>query len=296
MNNKPATNLSLRDLVIRNPGFAVHPLEWIARHLELVDCKFQEIDAPPETRTPVHQEDTVKDVERLLRTYNWRSEAFIDFFVNERSPFEHMEGNPGFSFDGHRVLLADCEVFVLKSSASEETVIPTAPLVVAFLDYHTVIRAREQRFAPDHSWPHNAPLNNRNKRKLRLCTPKVWDRDPYLLCVMLALAQYNWELFESKRYPVRLVVYKSDDKKDAHVFHADFPMGILDQTVTPSTQTDDTWPIIYHTKINFESYGTFADRLTTHLLHVNFRTGAKENETDHGTVGPDVGTRTAAMA
>ncbi|CAG7556462.1 unnamed protein product [Fusarium equiseti] len=259
MNNKTAPNLSLRDLVIRNPGFAVHPLEWTARHLDLLHCRFQDVNAPPETKTPVHREDSIEKLKDLLDVYCWRSDLFIDLFTDEGSPFKHME-----------YVEPNCEVFVLKSSASEETVIPTAPLVVAFLDYYTIVRAREQRFAPDHSWPYNEPLNNRNKRKLRLCTPENWERDPYLLCVMLALAQYNWELFESERYPVRLVVYKSDDKVDVHVFHADFPMGILDQMVTPSTQTNDTWPTIYHTKIAYEPYGTFADRLTTHLLDVKF--------------------------
>ena len=111
-------------------------------------------------------------------------------------------GKPGFVFDRRNVLLADCTVFTLKTSASEETVIPTAPLVVGFLDYDTVTRAREQRFAPDYSWPLNEPLLGWNKRKLRLCTPEIWNRDPYLLCVMLALAHYKWEVFESERYPV----------------------------------------------------------------------------------------------
>ena len=111
-------------------------------------------------------------------------------------------GNPGFYFDRRRVLLADCTVLILKSSATEETVISTAPLIVGFLDYDTVIRAREQRFPSGDSWTLNEPLRGWNKRKLRLCTPEIWNRDPYLLCVMLALAQYKWEVFESERYPV----------------------------------------------------------------------------------------------
>ncbi|KAJ4007791.1 hypothetical protein NW766_009596 [Fusarium irregulare] len=296
MNNETATNLSIRDLIIRNPGFAIHPLEWTAHHLELVNCHFQDASAPPDAKAPVYREDSIEKLKDLLDVYCWRSELFIDLFTDEGSPFKHMKGKPAFVFDRRNVLLADCTVFILKTSASEETVIPTAPLVAGFLDYDTVIRAREQRFAPYYSWPLNEPLLGWNKRKLRLCTPKIWTRDPYLLCVMLALAQYNWELFESERYPVRLVVHASDDKVNAHVFHADFPMGVVDQVITPSTRTNDTWPTIYHTKIAYEPYGTFVDRLTTHLLNANFETAAKGHEVGDKTVESELSIRTAALA
>ncbi|RBR27134.1 uncharacterized protein FIESC28_00078 [Fusarium coffeatum] len=281
MNNETAPGLSIRDLLIRNPGFAIHPLEWTAHHLELVNCHFQDASVPPDAKTPVHQEDSIKKLKDLLDVYCWRSQLFIDLLTNERSPFEHME----------YVVPISSPV----SSATEETVVPTAPLVVAFLDYDTVIRAREQRFPSGDSWTLNEPSREWNKRKLRLCTPKIWNRDPYLLCVMLALAQYKWVLFESERYPVRLVVHTSDDKVNAHVFQADFPIGVVDQMMTPSTRTNDTWPTIYHTKIAYEPYGTFADRLTSHLLNVNIQTAAKRDEAGSKTVKSELSIRTAAL-
>ncbi|KAI1071343.1 hypothetical protein LB507_011570 [Fusarium sp. FIESC RH6] len=296
MNNETATNLSIRDLLIRNPGFAIHPLEWTAHHLELVNCHFQDASSPPDAKVPVFREDFIEKLKDLLEVYCWRSQLFIELFTDEGSPFKHMKGNPGFYFDRRRVLLADCTVLILKSSATEETVISTAPLIVGFLDYDTVIRAREQRFPSGDSWTLNEPLRGWNKRKLRLCTPEIWNRDPYLLCVMLALAHYKWEVLESERYPVRLVVHTSDDKLNAHVFHADFPMGVVDQMMTPSTRTNDTWPTIYHTKIAYEPYGTFVDRLTTHLLNANFETAAKGHEAGGKTVESELSIRTAALA
>ena len=91
MNNETATNLSIRDLVIRNPGFAIHPLEWTAHHLELVNCHFQNASAPPDTKAPVYREDSIEKLRDLLDVYCWRSQLFIDLLTNEGSPLEHME-------------------------------------------------------------------------------------------------------------------------------------------------------------------------------------------------------------
>lgn len=82
---------------------------------------------------------------------------------------------------------------------------------------------------------------------------------------------------------------------NAHVFHADFPMGVVDQIITPSTRTNDTWPTIYHTKIAYEPYGTFVDRLTTHLLNVNFETAAKAHEAGGKAAESELSIRTAAL-
>ena len=46
----------------------------------------------------------------------------------------------------------------------------------------------------------------------------------------------------------------------------------MDGLKTPSSRIA-TWPTIYYTKIAFEPYGTFIDRLTTNIL------GAKEVKT-----------------
>jgi hypothetical protein len=73
-------------------------------------------------------------------------------------------------------------------------------------------------------------------------------------------------------------------------------MGIVAQLDTPSAQTNDTWPTIYHTKIAYEPYGTFADRLTTHLLDVNFETVARGNEAGGKTVESEPSIRRAALA
>jgi len=73
-------------------------------------------------------------------------------------------------------------------------------------------------------------------------------------------------------------------------------MGIVVRMDTPSAQTNDTWPTIYHTKIAYEPYGTFADRLTTYLLDVNFETVAKGNEAGGKTVESELSISTVALA
>ena len=83
--------MSLREVIIRNPGFAIHPLEWTTCHLDLLYCRFQDAIAPPETKTLVHREDYIEQLKDLLDVYCWRSELFIDLFTDEGSPFKHMK-------------------------------------------------------------------------------------------------------------------------------------------------------------------------------------------------------------
>ncbi|KAJ5831758.1 hypothetical protein N7474_000069 [Penicillium riverlandense] len=48
---------SLRDLVFKQSGFLVNPLQWTARHLDLVGCRFEDADPAP-VPAPTHTEST----------------------------------------------------------------------------------------------------------------------------------------------------------------------------------------------------------------------------------------------
>lgn len=68
------------------------------------------------------------------------------------------------------------------------------------------------------------------------------------------------------RIQVHLLVSKKGDTTHAHVFDAEFPKSVLDELDEPSHHEKATWPAIYHTRIPYEPYDTFASRITSHLV------------------------------
>lgn len=88
MDEGTSLNKSLHELSVRNPWFATHPLLWTERHLQLVNCTFQQLDAPPETGK--HQEDTVDDVEDFATEWECglKSCYFRQLFDRDGSPLE----------------------------------------------------------------------------------------------------------------------------------------------------------------------------------------------------------------
>ncbi|KAH6973874.1 hypothetical protein BKA56DRAFT_592675 [Ilyonectria sp. MPI-CAGE-AT-0026] len=62
---------------------------------------------------------------------------------------------------------------------------------MGYFHYQTLVRKRRERLTPR---PHpgrgnNGPVRRMYRRKLSKVTPQQWSRDPYLLCILLSLAQ-----------------------------------------------------------------------------------------------------------
>ncbi|CAF3526411.1 unnamed protein product [Fusarium graminearum] len=90
-----------------------------------------------------------------------------------------------------------------------------------------------------------------------------------IVCVMLSLAQHRRDDLDPSRsmnYRVHLLVSKKGDTTHAHVFDAEFPKSVLDELDEPSHHEKATWPAIYHTRVPYEPYDTFASRITSHLV------------------------------
>ncbi|KAJ4129035.1 hypothetical protein NW768_007564 [Fusarium equiseti] len=293
MDDKTALNYSIHELIVQNPWFSVHPLEWTSRHLEPLRCKFQIIDAPPETETPVHREETVEEVARLATSHRDKYVSFLDLMLNKSCPFKVIHYGLSLQYGRRRLYPVECDIFVPKTAESMKANTAIAPLVGAFLHYDRVTEAREYRFGQDAERDADDPVQRKKDRKFRLCTPKSWYQDPYLVFHMLSLAQWQSFYVESARYPVCLLVCKTDDEDDAHVYHTIIPENIIEQLYAPTSRFEVTWPVVYQTKIPFKPYGTFFDRLTKHLKLGDI---SQADEADGKTVESKFTLDTAAMA
>ena len=92
MEEETSINTSLHELSVQNPWFATHPLQWTERHLQLVKCKFQQLDSP--TETGKHQENTVGEVEEFANEWRcptMKSCYFSEIFSRDGYPLEYAE-------------------------------------------------------------------------------------------------------------------------------------------------------------------------------------------------------------
>ncbi|KAF5246323.1 hypothetical protein FAUST_1440 [Fusarium austroamericanum] len=281
MREPPRTGSSLNDLIIQNPWLSVHPLCWTAQHLQLLGCEFHDINVPPEAETETETEIAAPDAdamgyatEKLATHPNTvkRHQAARALLCRKGSPLEpgwyviptrinlnfadaiqtHSE-MPTFVFAGFDVHIPQCTIYLPATTANAPTADDGAsPLIVGYYRYDTVTGEREDRFnagsVPDGGW--NFPVDRILQKKLAKCTPEVWTRDPYL----------------PANYHVRLLVSKEADTTDAHVFDAEFSASVLKQLDEPSHHEKATWPTIYHTRVPYQPYATFANRITSHLV------------------------------
>lgn len=74
--------------------------------------------------------------------------------------------------------------------------------MVGFYEYAWVTDRRRTKCYP---WKHAAGKEAAQRlyeRRLRQYTPETWTRDPYLVCIMLSLAQDEWHGSLHQSYPV----------------------------------------------------------------------------------------------
>ncbi|KAL7758660.1 hypothetical protein ACKLNR_011087 [Fusarium oxysporum f. sp. zingiberi] len=106
------------------------------------------------------------------------------------------------------------------------------PPVIGYAYYKAINRERQRRFTPRFHPKSdiNRPVERLCRLYLRKVTPDNWSDDPYIVCLLLALAQaQSIKQREEKpeTFPVRLLLAVDGDKNFAHVFQADVDAHIL---------------------------------------------------------------------
>ncbi|QPC73206.1 hypothetical protein HYE68_003958 [Fusarium pseudograminearum] len=275
----PRTGSSLNDLIIQNPSLSVHPLYWTAQHAQLLGCEFHDIDIPlqaeAKTENTAPGTDAMGYAAKKLATHfatAKRHQAARDILRRKGSPLEHVRGSPTFFLARSNVHIPECRIFRPATTANAPTANDSAStLIVGYYHYDQVTKEREDRFqaALDSFARPSISVYRTLQKKHAEYTPDVWTRDPYLVCVMLSLAQHrrdDLDPSQSMNYQVRLLVSKKGDTTHAHVFDGEFSTSVLKQLDNPSRRKKATWPTIFHTKVPYQPYDTFANRITSHLM------------------------------
>ncbi|KAL2810968.1 hypothetical protein BJX63DRAFT_422691 [Aspergillus granulosus] len=271
----------------------VNPLQWTLHHLEVVGCRFDDVE-PPAYVESIHKDynDTERgqsdEVERLVcKPYpEVKHRCLKRILVGEGRKFARTSRGPQFYFQGRPVHQPAYTVFYHHETPFNTN---SSPPLVGYIHYTSINGDRREYFEHRSRATKGITQTKANsfQTQFALATPKEWTEDPYFLFILLALGQLQHRLRPSKpiAYISRLLV--------THVLHEDFillceaeitcdllnALGNLKTAITPIN-----WLVIRRKKIPYKPYNTFASRLMDELLasspsnppdHVNHASSCK---------------------
>ncbi|OQE07915.1 hypothetical protein PENVUL_c011G02478 [Penicillium vulpinum] len=207
-----------RDLVDHHRDLFVDPLLWTYRHLDLVGCRFEDVDTTitestqDDCRTDDDQRPSQKlpsNTEQLATnpfpTVKYR--CLVNLLVGEGRAFAKIRKGTHFFFADQPVHRPHYTVFY-RQDQPDEHVRKSSPPLVGYLHYTNVNGDRRRKFEPCPG--PNGSLNFIGARilKIRLAqiAPKEWTKDPYFVCILLALAQLQERKLESSK-PITYTVW-----------------------------------------------------------------------------------------
>ena len=267
----PSSKRSLHTFSVHNPCFHIHPLFWTSYHTSIVNCAFQQVANTDTKFYPINPfDDTADDARRLATDLGPRKKSVWveSMFRRPGSPITQIIQPPYFSYNKHIVqhTCADLSVFCIK----REKVVDYGDPIIGYYRYNLSKERRQMLY------PSRAPrglTNNPVKRlydiRFRRAVPPDWRQDPYLICLILSIAQLHQRrgtVSLAGDIQTRLFVTHMSNSAYAYVYKADIPRELLECLDNPKRSMDDfAFPIIGWVKVPFKPYATFADRLQSHL-------------------------------
>ncbi|KAE8374540.1 hypothetical protein BDV26DRAFT_284211 [Aspergillus bertholletiae] len=229
---------SLRDLIRHHRDFIADPLLWVSRHLDLVGCRFEVADVDPgNAELPENLPEAQGHAEQLARNI---------FPVMKHRALVSMLAGKGRSFAKHH-----------------------SHSLVGYFHYTDA--------CPDPRRHPNIIGGSIYNKRLAQITPPERIKDPYFVCLLLALAQLQErKLSRPPAYTVchpliglqsRLLVIHAADREYIYLYEAEITTELLSTLRNTSAASSNTeWPTIRRLKISFQPYKTFANWLIAALV------------------------------
>ncbi|PNP58430.1 hypothetical protein FNYG_15093 [Fusarium nygamai] len=265
---------SLHSLSVANAWFQASPLHWTAGHLELVGFRFIEVEEASGTQGHHTQQDgrLTYYATRLATTpvENMKSHYVRSLFKGT-GVLEFVLVAAAFHYCGRLVHVPHCSAFRIAGHIA----VPYPEPIVGYYSYN-VDEDRKARFTARAGPPGtmNLPMEQIYERRLARVTPQDWTQDPYLVCIMISLAQVQERsdtTGQPRLYLVRLLVTCKDEQENAYVYKADIPSELLECLKFPSRPMDDfEFPAITVAKVAFEPYETFGSRAVKALVGAQY--------------------------
>ncbi|KKK26528.1 hypothetical protein ARAM_006128 [Aspergillus rambellii] len=199
-------------------------------------------------------------------TFQGKLNAITEILLSEGSIFNKRREGSGFTFAGQSIHQPLYKVFHRRHHF-DQTASQEPPPLISYLNYTDISGGRWHQFRPS---PHpskgcNSPVRRICNKKLAQIKPEKWEEDPYLVYVLLCLAQLQERDFKPSSltgHLSRLLVVRPSDQESIHIFEASITSDLLAMRDNPMTATTPTrFPTINHRKIPFRPYETFQRRL-----------------------------------
>ncbi|KAJ5115542.1 hypothetical protein N7526_011423 [Penicillium atrosanguineum] len=276
---------SLRDVILKHTSFLVNPLQWTSRHLDLVGCRFEDVTPSPSHVPPSERSDPRDNGAReigsdapgnaaSLATNPFpikKRRSLINILVNEKRVFACPRKGPPFHFQGRPVHQPDYIVFPRRENNIDHIHTSSSPLV-GYLHYTSVNGDRRRLFepCPGPMGALNAVGANVCQKLLHRIIPKEWTEDPYLICLLLALAQSQERKsgFSSQIvFTSCILVTNVLDREHLLFYEADVTTEVLDGLKNPRDSARPIqWPRVRRKAIPYQPYNTFSSRLLAELM------------------------------
>ncbi|RAK81324.1 uncharacterized protein BO72DRAFT_524295 [Aspergillus fijiensis CBS 313.89] len=185
------------------------------------------------------------------------------------------KGSP-FYFQGRRVSrLANYVMFIYHERAIDPAENRT-PTPVGYLQYNSIHGACRKLFEarPGPRAESNRVGGTLCWKRMQQITPEEWTEDPYFMCPLLALAQFEEQRRDESSpatFTSRLLVTEVADKEKIVLYEADIATELLDGLKNPKeADRPMNWPIVRRKKIPYQPYNTFPERITAELQTPGF--------------------------
>ncbi|EFY88895.1 hypothetical protein MAC_04989 [Metarhizium acridum CQMa 102] len=271
-------NLSIIARCRRFPRFRVlvNPLFWTKLQVELLGCTFTRPHVAPPTL--VMRGLDSGEVFRPVKTKDGKfSESFdmttavLPLLYDEKSDKAPLglccEPELNFGFGAYRDTSIPVFYFYLRNGLG----LPTKP-PVAYLDSDRLASWRRERcsrtFCASEFNSVGRSLAARKWRKLRSTFTEPLH-DPYLVAVLIALAQEQWRAFATKPVTgvISKVLYSSEDTNFIHLYTANISSEFIRMLRDPfKTPSEPQHVSIRITAIPYEPHETLRDRLWALIL------------------------------
>ncbi|KAM3527004.1 hypothetical protein NHJ13051_003154 [Beauveria bassiana] len=121
------------------------------------------------------------------------------------------------------------------------------------IDYRMISGAREKAVI---CGPRPRQRRCSYSERLKRITPRVWTEDPYILFILLSMAQHQYHSKRGRRctaFRASLFVTNSAFRQDIYLFDADIPAALLDELEDPRIVPQRPTRLVIHgTRISIE--------------------------------------------
>ncbi|KAL7915892.1 hypothetical protein GGI35DRAFT_430916 [Trichoderma velutinum] len=281
----PLETLSIKQLLRLHPRdkLLVHPLEWTSRHVEVLQCSFEDSPPPPPSQKhldelhgiPVDKVCVTAAKELVLDKAGWQREGSIKYIIGfDECPLIPYGTSIGFYFDDRRVYSLPCQLFTSRHGDKIAFEKGMGPIALVCIDCKHIESLRYRQMFPYRGKRNSKETNRIFDRHVKRVTPSNRLRDPYLVALLLAVA-YNQRDRTTSSIWTRAsfwpqVILTDHEDKFVHLFAAHVSSSYLNKFDFPSRRPAKSAQqplLIHHIALPLKPYGTFRHRLLTILLH-----------------------------